>query len=104
LGKPAGHDLIQGTVTLPTLIYAAGLDENSAEMGQLTAVVSGEVDDRASVDRVVADIRQSGALEESLLEAERFAERARERIRGIPDPETRDMLSEVADIVCDRSA
>src|SRR5215216_1994259 len=25
LGKPAGHDLTQGTVTLPTMIYASGL-------------------------------------------------------------------------------
>ena len=25
LGKPAGHDLTQGTVTLPTIIYASGL-------------------------------------------------------------------------------
>lgn len=104
LGKPAGHDLTQGTVTLPTLIYAAGIAEGSGEMRRLQEVVSGEADDRASIDGVVADIRRSGALEESLKEAERFADRAKERIRGIPDRETRDMLSEVADIVCNRSA
>ncbi len=104
LGKPAGHDLTQGTVTLPTLIYAAGIDEDSSAMRRLQGVVSGDMDDRASVDQVVEDIRRSGALEESLGEAERFADRAKERIGDLPDRETRDMLSEVADIVCDRSA
>ena len=29
LGKPAGHDLIQGTVTLPTIIYASSLTDTS---------------------------------------------------------------------------
>jgi geranylgeranyl pyrophosphate synthase len=104
LGKPAGHDLTQGTVTLPTLIYAAGIDEDSSAMRRLQGVVSGDMDDRSSVDQVVEDIRRSGALEESLGEAERFADRAKERIGDLPDRETRDMLSEVADIVCDRSA
>lgn len=104
LGKPAGHDLTQGTVTLPTLIYAANLLEESAEMQNLRAVVSGNTDDRASIDEVVEDIRRSGALEESLSEAERFVARAKERIRHIPDRETQDMLTEVADIICDRSA
>ena len=104
LGKPAGHDLTQGTVTLPTLIYASRLSEGSADMRQLQGVVSGELDDRASVDGVVENIRRSGALEESLREAERFADRAKDRIRGLSDRETRDMLNEIADIVCDRSA
>jgi geranylgeranyl pyrophosphate synthase len=66
LGKPAGHDLTQGTVTLPTLIYAADIREESAAMRRLRGVVTGETDDRASVDRVVEDIRRSGALEEAL--------------------------------------
>jgi geranylgeranyl pyrophosphate synthase len=104
LGKPAGHDLTQGTVTLPTLIYAAGINEGSAEMHQLQGVVSGEFDDRDIINSVVEDIRRSGVLEESLREAERFADRAKERLRGVPDPETRNLLNEVADIVCDRSA
>src|SRR4051812_41528804 len=41
LGKPAGHDLTQGTVTLPTLIYASGLAESSEAMSRLREVVAG---------------------------------------------------------------
>ena len=103
LGKPAGHDLTQGTVTLPTIIYASGLAPSSHARALLEAVVSGELDDPAAVHQVVREIRQSGALAEAMQEAHRFAERAKVHAASIADLETSEMLMEVADIVCDRS-
>jgi geranylgeranyl pyrophosphate synthase len=104
LGKPAGHDLTQGTVTLPTINYAAGLTEDSDAMRRLQGVVSGERGDDEDVQRVVHDIRDSGALDAAMLEAERFAERAKTYAASAPDEETREMLWEVADLVVARSA
>lgn len=104
LGKPAGHDLTQGTVTLPTMIYASGLTPSADAMTRLSAVVSGETDDAAAIDRVVGEIRNSGALEAAMAEAEQFAARAKSRITSVPDEETREMLVEVADVVRERSA
>lgn len=104
LGKPAGHDLTQGTVTLPTIIYAGGLVAGSGALDRLRGVVSGELDDRASVDRVVQEIRGSGALEAAMSEAEAYADRAKEQASHVLDPLTREMLLEVADIAVDRSA
>jgi geranylgeranyl pyrophosphate synthase len=103
LGKPAGHDLTQGTVTLPTIIYASGLSEGAAAMERLRGVVSGELDDRASVEQVVHEIRNSGALEAAMAEAEGFAERAKEKAAYAFESETHEMLIEVADIAVDRS-
>jgi geranylgeranyl pyrophosphate synthase len=103
LGKPAGHDLTQGTVTLPTIIYASGLSEGSTAMNRLRGVVSGEQDDRASVEQVVQEIRSSGALDEAMSEAESFAERAKEQAAYVLQSETREMLIEVADIAVSRS-
>jgi geranylgeranyl pyrophosphate synthase len=103
LGKPAGHDLTQGTVTLPTMIYAAGLRSGSTALAQLQRVVSGEVDDADNVQRVVEDIRGSGALESALTEAERFSKRAKSHAPATVDAETREMLDEIADLVVDRS-
>jgi geranylgeranyl pyrophosphate synthase len=103
LGKPAGHDLTQGTVTLPTLIYASGLTEASYAMTRLKDVVSGN-DRDADVQRVVADIRGSGAIEAAMERAEYFAEKAKSQAVTAPDTETQDMLIEIADIVCNRSA
>jgi geranylgeranyl pyrophosphate synthase len=104
LGKPAGHDLTQGTITLPTMIYAASLAPESAALARLRGVVTGELEDTAEIERVVQDIRGSGALDVAMADAERFAERAKSHALIVPDRETRDMLDEIADLACDRSA
>jgi geranylgeranyl pyrophosphate synthase len=104
LGKPAGHDLTQGTVTLPTIIYASNLTEDSDAAVRLQSVVSGELDEPTEVARVVEEIRRSGALEEAMDEAIGFAARSKTHVAAMPDPETREMLEQVADVVCNRSA
>ena len=104
LGKPASQDLAQGTVTLPTIIYASGLTEGSEAVTRLDAVVSGEIVEPSEVDRVVEEIRGSGALEAAMEEAIRFATRSKTHVAAASDPETRDMLEQIADIVCERSA
>jgi geranylgeranyl pyrophosphate synthase len=104
LGKPAGHDLTQGTVTLPTIIYASGLTEASEAATRLEAVVSGEIDEPSELDRVVAEIRGSGALEAAMDVAIEFASRSKTHVAAAPDLETRDMLEQVADVVCERSS
>jgi len=104
LGKPASQDLAQGTVTLPTIIYASGLTEGSEAATRLDAVVSGEIVEPSEVDRVVEEIRGSGALEAAMEEAIRFAARSKTHVAAASDPETRDMFEQIADIVCERSA
>jgi geranylgeranyl pyrophosphate synthase len=103
LGKPAGHDLTQGTVTLPTMLYASGLSPASAMLARLQNVVQGDDEDSASLQELVRDVRASGALDEAMQEAERYADRAKTHAAAVPDAETREMLFEVADIVCERS-
>jgi geranylgeranyl pyrophosphate synthase len=102
LGKPAGNDLRQGTVTLPTLLYAAALGEGSDERRQLERVARGDVSDTAEFDDVLATIRNSGAIERTYAVAERFVEQAKSRLIDIPDRETREFLSEIADFALSR--
>jgi geranylgeranyl pyrophosphate synthase len=104
LGKPAGHDLTQGTVTLPTIIYAAGLTTDSAAMARLRDVVNGDTVDQADVDRVVLEIRDSGALEAALDIANAFTNKAKFHAAQVVDAETFEMLAEVADLIVQRSA
>ena len=104
LGKPAGNDLRQGTVTLPTMLFQAGLDPASPEAARLRGVVAGDLDGQDEIDAVVAAIRASGALEAATDAAEGFVERAKARLDVIPDIETRDLLAEVADFALGRSA
>ena len=104
IGKPAGNDLRQGTVTLPTMLYAAGLDPGSPEMARLRTVVAGEDEDARSVETVVADIRASGAIEDAVKVAEDYVAQAKSRLDVVPDAETKALLTEVADIALARRA
>jgi hypothetical protein len=67
-------------------------------------VVSGELDEPSEVARVVEEIRVSGALDVAIDEALEFAARSKTHVANASDPETRGMLEEVADAVCQRSA
>jgi geranylgeranyl pyrophosphate synthase len=102
LGKPAGHDLLQGTVTLPTMIYASRLSESSAELVRLREVVAGENLQPNQVEDLVAAIRQSGAIEETIALASDYVEQAKAAARIVPDPETYEMLADVADFALRR--
>jgi geranylgeranyl pyrophosphate synthase len=104
LGKPAGQDLRQGTVTLPTMLYAEELTDSAFSLDQLRGVVAGERDGQEEIDGVVAAIRASGALEAAMAVASSFVARAKTHLAIIPDPETRELLAEIADLVSERSA
>lgn len=104
IGKPVGNDLRQGTVTLPTMLYAAKLDGQSAAYGRLRAVILGEDESAEAIAGVVHEIRASTAIEEATAFAVELTVRAKSHIQVCPDAETRAMLEEVADLVWNRSA
>jgi geranylgeranyl pyrophosphate synthase len=102
IGKPAGNDLRQGTVTLPTLIYADMIARGSDAERTLRAVVEGEASDDATIEHVVSEIRRSGAIEGARDVAAEFTESAKRAASVVPDADTRDMLFEVADLALQR--
>lgn len=107
LGKPAGNDLRQGTVTLPTMLYAARLSDVDGAAARLRSVVAGEDDgDNGGemLGQVVAEIRASGVLEEATMAAIAFADQAKRHAEIVPDLETRDMLIDVAEMAWARRA
>lgn len=104
LGKPAGNDLRQGVVTLPTMIYVSGLEVGSRELERLERVVAGEETGSEAIEDVVAAIRHSGALDEASRVATSYIEQARERLPIVQDRDTREWLEELLDMAIDRSA
>ena len=104
LGKPAGQDLRQGTVTLPTMLYAASLDPASSRAERLRGVISGDIEDEGEISALIEDIRVSGVLDQTMVEAERFVDLAKARLSLVPDDDTRQLLEDVADLVLQRSA
>lgn len=102
LGKPAGNDLRQGTVTLPTMLYAAGLAKGSAEADHLRAVIAGDVTDDGGVEALLRTIRASGAIGAAIAVAEEHVDRAKARLDLVRDDETRALLAEIADFALER--
>ena len=93
LGKNIGDDLAEGKPTLP-LIYA--LQSASAEQAQSLrhAIEHGGLD---SLDRIIASIRDSGALERTRARAEQHARAARAALDALPASAHRDALLALAD-------
>lgn len=102
LGKPAGHDLRQGTITLPTIYYAAGLDRNGGAWRELERIATASDAAAEDFDTVVSAIRGSGAIERTYAVAEDFVDRAKANLVDLPDDETRDLLAEIADFALSR--
>ena len=71
LGKPAGHDLMEGVYTLP-VIRALAVPTIEPELHALL----GGVIDEPTRDKAVEIVRSSGALEASLAVARRYADTA----------------------------
>ena len=103
IGKPAGNDLREGTVTLPIMRYDAGLRDGSPERTLLSDIINGDVTDDASINEVVASIRRSGALDEAAAIAGQYVDNARSHLSVVPDSQTRHYLTQITDLVLDRS-
>ncbi|MGC4189644.1 MAG: polyprenyl synthetase family protein [Thermomicrobiales bacterium] len=103
LGKPAGNDLRQGVVTLPTMIYAAALAENSPERDTLERIVAGEETRDDVIDGIIDAIRASGAIEETERIAGEYSASARNRLRVVEDESIRMQFEEIVELTLDRS-
>ncbi len=71
LGKPAGQDLVEGTYSLPVLRALARPDVG----GELRPLLGGPLDG-PEMDKARAIVRASGAIEEALAVARRYADAA----------------------------
>jgi geranylgeranyl pyrophosphate synthase len=91
LGKPVGHDLLEGHATLPLLL--ADLPETLPEDTPLLA---------ERVAEVVAAVRASEGPERALAEARKHAESARNHLSGLPEGPARESLERLTDYVVER--
>jgi geranylgeranyl pyrophosphate synthase len=104
LGKPAGNDLRQGVVTLPTMLFHEMLPAGAPEREEIELIVTGEETDEARIQAVVDEIRASDAIARAEAIAVEFANRARTHVEIVPDRETRALLREVVDLGVSRSS
>ncbi len=96
LGKPVGNDMLQGR---GVLAVNNGLDGGT----QGTAVAEVAVQERPDpIERMMASLRNSGALEVAKMQAEKSGLRAREALAAVPPSDARDELYKLVDLVLER--
>ncbi|MCM8749189.1 polyprenyl synthetase family protein [Thermomicrobiaceae bacterium CFH 74404] len=102
IGKPAGHDLRQGTVTLPTMLFLQNRLGDASSLALVEHVLTESAPGDHEVAAAVLAIRRSGAIEQAIELAWQYVEQAREALEAIPEGETRDMLAALAEHAVER--
>jgi geranylgeranyl pyrophosphate synthase len=97
LGKPAGSDLRQGMVTLPTLYYL----ERAEDATPVRAVLAGRQDAK-HVQAAIEAVRSSSGIEAALTEARAHVNQAQEALATLPATPSRQMLCSLAEYVVAR--
>jgi len=92
MGKNVGDDLAEGKPTLPLIHALRHADAESAQTIR-RVIETGGLD---SLDRVIAAIRDSGALDYSLARAQSFADAAHRALDAVPDGAARACLDVLA--------
>jgi geranylgeranyl pyrophosphate synthase len=101
LGKPAGSDLRQGTVTLPMLYYI-GNGHNPDGVALVRRAIVGDDITEAEYDAAITELRQSDVLRKSLDAAIRYVDHAKAALMVLPSSEARDTLQALADFAVER--
>jgi geranylgeranyl pyrophosphate synthase len=108
LGKPAGSDLRQGTLTLPFFYFVQLQPDPQALFARLNAAqLQADQGDPApwndEIDRLVTELRSSGAIEAARSEARVFVSRAAHNLAPLPDGPHRRSLQGLCHFVVQRT-
>jgi geranylgeranyl pyrophosphate synthase len=96
MGKPVGSDLREGTMTLPSILFAESYPEDNL----MRRIVENK--DEESVALGVEKIRNSSIIDECLALASEFCSRASRAVEKIPDNSARQSLLELAAYIVER--
>jgi geranylgeranyl pyrophosphate synthase len=95
LGKPIGHDLVEGFATLPLML--------AEERGAIARIPDGRHLSADEARRVAEQVRESGAPEVARERARDLASRARDQIRELPDGDASRTLAALTEYVVSRT-
>jgi len=98
VGKPIGSDLLNGLITLPA-IYFAEANPNDED---ILSLPEGGWKDTERVQRLVDNIRQSTAIQQSMDEARQAISRALKSLGDAPPSPEREALEDLAKFIIDR--
>jgi octaprenyl-diphosphate synthase len=97
LGKPAGSDLFQGTLTLPALILNERYPENNPVKNWFQ-----NRDKSSNIELAIKQIRNSSIVDECYKIAQGYCDQACQQIWTLPDNPSRKAFLELAEFVVNR--
>ena len=100
LGKPAGHDLVEGVYTLPVIRALAGGGTAAAELEDLLARPL----DGAELEKALAIVRSGPAVPSALATAREYAQQAEGMARSLPPTDAATALGSAAHALLDTLA
>ena len=98
MGKPVASDLRQGLITLPAIYY---LESNPKEQ-YLQEMLESNFYDEERIGKILAAIRNSGAIQKSLDEANLAIERGLQALKKLPETPERWALEDLAHYIVAR--
>ena len=98
MGKPVASDLVQGTVTLPSLMLLQKYPEDNP----IKRLFNNEGDKQKNIDEAVEMVRSSGFIDESYRIADEYKAEACRKLAELPDCPARQSLMALADYVVRR--
>lgn len=101
IGKPAGNDLRQGMVTLP-LIYALQEQPHDGLAQKVQPLLNRAAQSEEEIQAVITQVTQGHGIRQSLVDAQLYAQKAREALHHFPISKNRDVLDELIDFVVRR--
>jgi geranylgeranyl pyrophosphate synthase len=98
VGKPIGSDLLNGLITLPAIYFA----ESNPSNEDVLSLPEGGWKDAGRVQRLVDQIRRSGAIWQAMEEAQQAVRRALKSLSDAPVSHEREALEDLAKFIVDR--
>lgn len=100
LGKPAGSDLLEGTVTLPALLHL----ERNPKDNPIGRFFRARRNRQERLQEALASVRESGAIEESMAIARDYIRRANEAVASLPDSEAHRCMTALGEWALERQS
>ncbi len=97
LGKPVGNDLLQGTLTLPALLFAASHPDET-----IVRRLRDGSRDESDLTTMVEFIRNSSAIDETMAQLDGYRNAARAAVAVLPDARARQSLDALVDYLAQR--
>lgn len=97
MGKPVGHDLLEGTITLPTMLLLERYPDNNP----VIKIFQGE-DPETNRQKALEMVHSSTIIEDSYAVARQFLDDAASALGLLPDTRERQSLLDLASYVMER--